>query len=99
MTAHFFDIDGTLVHFHTHEWLPGAKEMLIDLSEKGDQIIFTTMRGPQDEGQPWSIENTYKLLDELNIKYTILFGIHTDRIIYNDNFCEAVRREHNQVWD
>ena len=98
MTAHIFDIDGTIVHYHTHEWLPGAKKMIRQLAERGDQIIFVTMRGPQDEGTAWSIEKTRSLLDELGVKYRVLFGVQSPRIIYDDNPCEVISREFNQEW-
>ena len=103
MAAHFFDIDGTIVNYHTSEWLDGAKEKLIEISNGGNQIIFTTMRGPQDEGTIWSIENTKKTilkdLDDLGIKYTIIFGVHSPRIFHDDSPVFVDQRKTNQPWN
>jgi len=103
MSAHFFDIDGTIVNYHTSEWLDGAKEKLLLLYNNGDQIIFITMRGEQDEGTIWSIENTKKTilkdLDDLGIKYNIIFGVQSPRILHDDNRIFLDRRKTNQSWN
>ena len=102
MAAHIFDIDGTIVNYHTSEWLEGAKETLIEIDKMGDQIIFVTMRGPQDEGTIWSIENTKKTilkdLDELGIKYTIIFGVQSPRVIHDDSQIVVDQRYTNQKY-
>jgi predicted mannosyl-3-phosphoglycerate phosphatase (HAD superfamily) len=76
MAAHFFDIDGTLVNYHDNTWIEGARELLCQLHDNGNDIILITMRGPQDEGTLWSIDNTKKTilrdLDGLGIKYKVL---------------------------
>ena len=102
MAAHIFDIDGTIVNYHTSEWLEGAKEALIALHNAGEQIIFITMRGEHDEGTIWSIENTkntiLKDLDDLGIKYTIIFGVKSPRIIYDDSPVYLHKRQTNQPY-
>ena len=102
MPAHFFDIDGTIVNYHTSEWLDGAKEKLLQLFNDGHQIIFTTMRGAQDEGTIWSIQNTkdtiLKDLDELGIQYTIIFGVLSPRIFHDDSTVLVDQRRTNQPW-
>jgi ribonucleotide monophosphatase NagD (HAD superfamily) len=47
--THIFDIDGTIVNFHTNDWLPGAKEYIQKLYRQGCRIIFITQRGFQSE--------------------------------------------------
>jgi len=102
MAAHIFDIDGTIVNFHNNEWIDGAKELIIQLYNEGHNIIFVTMRGPQDDGTIWSIENTKKTilkdLDELNIKYTVIFGVQSPRIIHDDSPVYVDKRQMNQKY-
>jgi len=102
MAAHIFDIDGTIVDYHTSEWLSGAKELIIKLYNEGNQIIFITMRGSQDQGTIWSIENTYKTilkdLDDLNIKYSIIFGVQSPRILHDDSEIYLDKRITNQIY-
>lgn len=102
MAAHIFDIDGTIVNYHTSEWLDGAKELLEEIHGKGDQIIFVTMRGEQDEGTIWSIENTKKTilkdLDELGVKYEIIFGVKSPRVIHDDMPILIDQRKTNQPY-
>jgi len=102
MAAHIFDIDGTIVNYHTSEWLEGAKELLVGIHNAGHQIIFITMRGEHDEGTIWSIENTkntiLKDLDELGVKYTIIFGVQSPRIVYDDSELILNKRKTNQPY-
>jgi len=102
MATHIFDIDGTLVHYHTGHWLEGAKENILNLFTSGHKIVLITMRGVHDNGTLWSIENTkntiLKDLDELNIKYIILFGMDSPRIIHDDSPIYLDKRETNQLW-
>jgi HAD superfamily hydrolase (TIGR01484 family) len=42
--AIFFDIDGTLVSFETHEVIPSAREALKKLKEKGIRLYIATGR-------------------------------------------------------
>lgn len=102
MAAHIFDIDGTIVNYHTSEWLEGAKETLKDIYSNGGQIIFITMRGEQDEGTIWSIQNTkdtiLKDLDDMGIKYTILFGVQSPRVIHDDSPIHLDKRQTNQPY-
>ena len=84
MATHIFDIDGTLVHHHTSEWLPGARKMLRELVDKGHQILLITTRGPQDEHTPGSIDETKKLLKDIDFKYDILYGMQSPRVIHDD---------------
>ncbi len=102
MATHIFDIDGTIVNYHTSEWLEGAKEMLFDVYANGNDIIFITMRGEQDEGTIWSIENTkntiLKELDKMGIRYRIFFGVQSPRILHDDSPIYLDQRRTNQNW-
>ena len=55
--AVFFDIDGTLVSFKTHEISEGVRNALFELKEKGVRTFIATGRGLQDmkvlEGLPF----------------------------------------------
>lgn len=55
--AVFFDIDGTLVSFKTHEISEGVRDALFALRERGVRIFIATGRGVQDlkvlEGIPF----------------------------------------------
>lgn len=37
-----FDLDGTLVKFHTNEWIEGVLDRLEELSNSGHRIIIVT---------------------------------------------------------
>jgi len=84
--THIFDLDGTVLKFHTNEWLPGAKEMLESCVLQGDLILFITARGIQDRNTEWSIEKTEELLKGLNLPYRIVYGVESPRILYDDDF-------------
>ena len=59
METHIFDIDGTIVNYHTNNWIDGAKEYIINLYNNGNQIVFITMRDEiRDYNEVWSVENT-----------------------------------------
>jgi len=102
MSAHIFDIDGTLVKWHTNEWLPGAKEMLMRLKSNGDQVIIITMRGPQDANAEWSVERTKETIiaemKDAGINPTVIFGVQSPRILHDDNKIELDQRFTNQNW-
>ena len=90
MATHFFDLDGTIVDYHTNNWIFGAKELLIRLFNEGNQIIFITMRDEfRDKNEIWSVENTkntiLKELDEVGIKYIIIYNVSSPRIIHDDS--------------
>jgi histidinol phosphatase-like enzyme len=102
MSTHFFDIDGTIVNYHTNDWIPGAKEYIKKLSDDGCQIVFITMRDEcRDKNEVWSVENTRKILQELedlNIKFTVLFNISSPRIIHDDSLVVLDQRRMNQPY-
>ena len=102
MAAHIFDIDGTIVDYHTSEWLEGAKELLQGIHDAGHQIIFVTMRGEQDEATIWSIQNTkdtiLKDLDDMGIEYRIMFGVQSPRVIHDDMPILTDQRKTNQPY-
>lgn len=102
MAAHIFDIDGTLVKWHTNEWLPGAFEMLQNITNRGDQIILITMRGPQDANTAWSVERTKEtIIAEMkaaNMNPTIIFGVQSPRILHDDNEIKIDKRFTDQTW-
>jgi len=103
MDCHIFDIDGTVFKYHTNEWIDGAKEYIIKLSKQGSNIIFITMRGEHDNGKEWSIDRTkqtlVKELNKLGIKFEIIFGVKSPRIIHDDNHCYFDSRKTNQKWN
>jgi len=100
MAAYIFDIDGTLVHYHTHRWLDGAKEMLNSLHQEGHDIIFVTMRDKdRDAGKAWSVENTHKLIEELDFEPPVLFNVQSPRFIIDDSKVVAIRRKQNKTWE
>jgi len=104
MAAFIFDIDGTLVKYHTNEWLPGAKEMLVRLFCDGNQLIFTTMRGSHDAGKEWSVENTNILLEslmqEFQLKFRVLYGVAGGRtLVDDDKRSRFVHHSQNKSWD
>jgi len=104
MGTHIFDIDGTIVKYHTNNWIDGAKELIIKLYNEGNQIIFITMRDEiRDKDEIWSVKNTkniiLKELDELGIKYTALYNISSPRIIHDDSQITVDRRHTNQEYD
>jgi len=103
MAAHIFDIDGTLVDYHTSEWLKGAKETLLKLYDAGHDIILITMRGIHDDGTIWSIENTKKTilndLDVLGMKYVIIFGVQSPRTLHDDSPIFLDQRYRNQEYN
>ena len=50
MSAHIFDIDGTIVNWHTSEWLPGAIDTLVELIMFG----YNHMTDSMNEYQDWN---------------------------------------------
>lgn len=102
MAAYIFDVDGTIVNYHTSEWLEGAKEHIVKLYKEGHGIYFITMRGAHDEGTIWSIENTentiLKDLDELGVGYTIIFNVQSPRIVVDDSPIFLQQRNTNQPY-
>ena len=102
MAAYFFDIDGTIVNYHTSEWLEGAKEHILKLYKEGHGIYFITMRNANDTCTKWSIENTkytiLKDLDELGIGYTIIFNVQSPRIVVDDSPIFLQQRNTNQPY-
>ncbi len=99
MATHIFDIDGTIVNFHTNVLLLGFKKFVQKLSAEGHRIIFITQRGKKSEDPCWGIDNTYKVLDSLGIKYEVLFDYTSPRIIYNDMNDIVIKRDMNQHWE
>lgn len=103
MAAHIFDIDGTIVRYHTNEWLAGAKECILKLYSFGNQIIFITMRDEvRDRNEVWSVENTKKTilkeLDDLNVRYTVVFGVSSPRTIHDDSQVFNDQRMTNETY-
>ena len=102
MAAQIFDIDGTIVDYHTNKWIEGALTIIHGMYLRGDDIILITMRGPQDEGTEWSMENTtntiLKDLDDLGIKYRILFSVQSPRVLHDDGGAYLIKRSTNQKY-
>jgi len=99
VACYLFDIDGTIVHYHTSEWLPGAKEYLEELASRGNQIVFVTMRtDKRDANTAWSEEKTKELLSVLSFDYRILHDVQSPRIITDDSKVEAIKRKQNTDW-
>jgi len=102
MATLIFDIDGTIVKYHTNEWIEGALEYIEKMVNEGHNIVFITMRGPQDVNTEWSVERTKDTiltdLENKNIQYSILWHQPTPRIIYDDADVYAHKRVRNQKW-
>lgn len=99
MACYIFDIDGTIVNYHTSHWLPGAKEYLTELAKKGNRIIFLTMRtDKRDKDTEWSEQKTVELLSELDFSYDILYDVPSPRTIYDDSKVEAIKKKQNTDW-
>lgn len=92
MATYILDIDGTIFKHGTNEFLPGSKEFLDEIIEKGHMIVFTTRRGQEFEGHPvYDKKKTLKALDELGIKYdSIIFDSSSPRIVINDRGAYAI---------
>ena len=103
MAARFFDIDGTLVEYHTNNWLLGARKMLITQYNNGNQIFLVTMRcHKRDADKEWSPERTrqtiLKDLDEDGVKYVVMFDVQSPRIIVDDSETQSIKRSTNEPW-
>ena len=98
MAAYFFDIDGTIVNYHTNDFIKGAAEMLRKLSSRGHQINFMTMRGPQDAEKEWSMEKTKDLLDSIGIEYRVMYGVKSPRIFVDDRANSLIHHKKDQEW-
>jgi len=100
--THIFDIDGTLVYYHTNNWITGALEFIENAHNRGDKIVLITMRGPQDRDKEWSVQNTMgtviKDLNSRNIPHTVLWGMPSPRAIHDDAVIFANKRKTNQEW-
>jgi len=72
--------------------------MLFKCADQGDQIIFITMRGPQDAGREWSVENTVKLLETLPFQYRLITYCTRPRFLYDDDPIKAIKRKRDQPW-
>jgi len=104
MAVHIFDLDGTLVKHGTNDPLPGAVEMLRKLKDAGDTIVIITRRGDKEfEGSPkygkGTILNAIRRLDLNPYQVQVVMDCDSPRILYNDEGCEAVKRETNQGWE
>lgn len=97
--THIFDLDGTLLHYHTSEWLPGALDMLARCSAAGDDILIITARGPHDAGTPWSVEKAQEVLSGLAIRHRVLFNVPSPRMIYDDYPPAAVYHKQDASWE
>lgn len=102
--TYIFDIDGTLVDWHTNEWLEGAKENLLKLHNEGHRIILITARNEiNDRFTIWSPENTQKTilkdLKDLGVDYTIIFDVPSPRTLIDDKPCKAITRKRNSSWN
>jgi hypothetical protein len=93
MAAYFIDLDGTVFHFHTCDWLPGMKARLERLFAEGHQIIFISMRDSfRDAGTPYSVQATLDALATLHILHAPCFlqNIQSPRILVDDTAPTAV---------
>lgn len=91
MAAYFFDLDGTLVAYHTSSWLPGVVDRLTDLSRAGHQLYIMTMRErDRDAGTAWSVEHTEVLLQTLPFAVSLLLNVASPRVLVDDTKPEAV---------
>jgi len=97
--TYLFDIDGTLVKYHTNEWLPGARELLQEVHDAGHRIILITARNPADDGTEWSPANAHKLARELPFEVTLLTAVPSRRVVVDDHEgCGVVHHPQNTPW-
>ena len=95
-----FDIDGTLVRFHTSEWLPGAKEKLERLHALGHTVVLITQRGapvPGENDNGWNIKATEELLAQLTFKPVRIYGSVGPRVLVDDNSPHVLHTAHNSA--
>ena len=97
--TYIFDLDGTVLKYHTNEWIEGAKEHILDLHSKGHRIIFITMRSPGNSKSEWSIENAEKILKTLDIEYDVLYDVPSPRFLIDDCKPTAIHRKRNEKWN
>jgi len=99
MSTHIFDIDGTLMRYHTNDFLEGALDMIQDLRRRGDLVMCITMRGPHDRGKEWSVENTLEAFKKQGLEsINIIFNVPPNRALYDDTKPYAVHHGHNDSW-
>jgi len=98
MATYIFDLDGTLVEYHTNRFLPGALDMLKAKSAEKHRIIVITMRAERDRDEEWSIDNTVKLFNESGVNVTLLVDVPAPRMLIDDMKPTAIHRELNQEW-
>ena len=101
--THIYDLDGTLLKFHTNEWLPGALDRLRKHVADGDGVIFITARNDHmDKDTEWSplktLEGPLADLDALGLKYNCIFDVTSPRRLYCDYNPEAVARKTDEPW-
>ena len=98
MATYIFDLDGTLVEFHTNRFLPGALDMLREKAAEGHRLIVISMRAARDHAEEWSIENAVKLFNSVGINVTLLVDVPAPRMLVDDMKPTAIHRELNQAW-
>jgi ribonucleotide monophosphatase NagD (HAD superfamily) len=93
----FIDLDGTILKYQTNHPVEGAVPLVNFLYSEGVQIFFTTRRGAGGRNDPYkdhpilSKSATREALKKIfpKIKYKIIFGVDSPRIVMNDEGCAA----------
>lgn len=101
MAASFIDLDGTVLRYHTSEFLPGVADRLTAYVAAGNQVYFISMRGPQDAGTEWSVEKTLAVLNTLPFPVVFISGVQSPRTVIDDTPPAAVHAITNDArsWD
>ena len=96
------DLDGTIFHHGSHDFLPGAREFLRNAENAGYRIIFVTRRGDLEfEGHEfYGKAATLKALKDYGLDHhTIIFDVMSPRILVDDSAIGVVRRSTNKGFD
>jgi hypothetical protein len=97
MAALFCDVDGTMVSFEDGSWLPGVLEQLQAWVAAGHQLIITTRR---DDSfiPPRVLKQWVADMQRLFPGCIVLTGIHSPRVLINDDGAICVNHETNAPW-
>lgn len=95
MAAFFIDLDGTVLKYHTNEFLPGVVDRLSALVSAGHEVIFISMRGTRDLHDEWSPKKTREALATLPFPYRFLGDVQAPRILIDDTAPTAVHATTN----
>jgi hypothetical protein len=99
--AYFIDLDGTIFKHGTNQLLPGARQLLDAITERGNEIVFTTFRGDLHFSghRVYSREGAMEGIRSLKVSYkTVLFDIDSPRVVINDGGAAGINHAKNEPW-